>query len=41
MKAAMKARLLAIVAAVVLVSALTPAHAGRNCEARPPDAYNV
>ena len=37
----MKARLRAVVAVVVLVAAMAPAHAGRNCEARPPDAYNV
>lgn len=37
----MKGRLLAVVAAFVLVVVMAPAHAGRNCEARPPDAFNV
>ena len=37
----MSARLRAGFAAVVLVAALAPAHAGRNCEARPPDAVSV
>ena len=37
----MSARLRAGFAAVVLIAALTSAHAGRSCEARPPDAFNV
>ena len=37
----MSARKRATVVAVVLLTALAPAHAGRNCEARPPDAFNV
>ena len=43
----MNARLRAVLAAVAAVvavalgAALAPAHAGRNCEARPPDALNV
>ena len=37
----MKARLHAVAAAVLLAATLAPAHAGRNCEARPPDAINV
>lgn len=37
----MNKRLRAGVAAAFLIAALAPAHAGRNCEARAPDAFNV
>jgi hypothetical protein len=30
-----------LLSALALLAAVTPAHAGRNCEARPPDAVNV
>ena len=41
MTATMRPRVRAAVAALALVAAMVPAHAGRNCEARPPDAISV